>query len=705
MKKTGDPKTDLNNLAEQACKHTEPSVITLIALVALYLLVYSGLTWAAHSENVIMIRNNPLPVSAFAGVFSSLSNILIIIMVVIFRKKGFAIALVLLVLQFPSLLQGIFIAHNPTSIPGFFSYMFSVLAVIFINYRNIQIDGYQTGEIRNLIERQQFSQQMFEQTAAALVNAIDAKDTYSHGHSLRVAEYSERIARKLGKSDEECYQIYYSALLHDVGKIGIEDNIINKNGKLTKEEYEVIKQHPVMGYQILSTIKQFPYLHIGAHYHHERYDGKGYPDGLKGEDIPEIARIISVADAYDAMSSNRSYRSAIPQQLVREEIVKGAGTQFDPRIAIIMQQLIDVDTEYRMKEWIAERERNVSNDLNCKEMRGVYSDGYLVTSNPTRIHLKYRPAGGSAGVDRLPVMVLFDSLDGRVYTEETLAENMNYFEYGEVWFDGHVTEKGIRKSLTQFFENDNADKIRSSGDGIDYDIEAVRVKDHVLLKIDNGLKTVAVTIALPDSTRYSYISFTGENCDISDLNIEVLKHAVGEDYITRIADEISYIDGPTGDMPNLQVDGHRSAYTDGIPLVDGLKISFHTMSLPIARLIWHCPYVILYRSSDGRVNGNGYHEYNAVRLDGENIDGSGGIENMTIVRRTDDFKGWDEWKNSNKEGFDCTITFGYKENEITLITENQGLYVMNTGMITDGGGNLFVSLTGDQCALTNIRVS
>ncbi len=138
--------------------------------------------------------------------------------------------------------------------------------------------------------------------------------------------------------------MYYAALLHDVGKIGIDESIINKKGRLTEEEYEVIKQHPVMGNQILSSINEYPYLSIGAHYHHERYDGKGYPDKLKGEDIPEIARIISVADAYDAMSSNRSYREAIPQQLVREEIIKGAGTQFDPEIAGIMQHLIDIDT-------------------------------------------------------------------------------------------------------------------------------------------------------------------------------------------------------------------------------------------------------------------------------------------------------------------------------------------------------------------------
>jgi len=191
---------------------------------------------------------------------------------------------------------------------------------------------------------------LFEKTATALVNAIDAKDEYTRGHSTRVAEYSRKIAEHSGKSPAECGEIYQIALLHDVGKIGIAESIINKKGKLTDEEYDAIKQHPVLGAQILESIDEYPNLVIGARHHHERYDGRGYPDGLKGKDIPEIARIISVADAYDAMTSERSYRKPFSQQRVREEIVMGAGTQFDPGFAEIMQHLIDLDTNYEMRE-------------------------------------------------------------------------------------------------------------------------------------------------------------------------------------------------------------------------------------------------------------------------------------------------------------------------------------------------------------------
>ncbi|MBP5604819.1 MAG: HD domain-containing protein, partial [Ruminiclostridium sp.] len=201
---------------------------------------------------------------------------------------------------------------------------------------NEKLKNFNENEINMLKDEQEHIQALFEQTAAALASAIDAKDKYTHGHSRRVAEYSRKIAEFVEKPPAECREIYYSALLHDVGKIGVPDTIINKEGRLTEEEFAAIKAHPTIGNQILSSISKSPYLSIGAHFHHERFDGNGYPQKLKGNDIPEIARIIAVADAYDAMTSKRSYRDPLPQQIVREEIVKGMDTQFDPEYAKIM---------------------------------------------------------------------------------------------------------------------------------------------------------------------------------------------------------------------------------------------------------------------------------------------------------------------------------------------------------------------------------
>ncbi|MBR5360319.1 MAG: response regulator, partial [Lachnospiraceae bacterium] len=162
----------------------------------------------------------------------------------------------------------------------------------------------------------------------ALAEAIDAKDTYTNGHSSRVAEYSKQIALRYGYPENRLDDIYMMGLLHDVGKIGVPNSIINKPDKLDDDEYEIIKSHPGMGARILKNITEMPSLAMGARWHHERYSGGGYPDDLKGEDIPEEARIIAVADAYDAMSSHRSYRDVLPQDKVRSEIEKGKGTQF-----------------------------------------------------------------------------------------------------------------------------------------------------------------------------------------------------------------------------------------------------------------------------------------------------------------------------------------------------------------------------------------
>lgn len=184
----------------------------------------------------------------------------------------------------------------------------------------------------------------------ALARTIDAKDRYTNGHSQRVANYSVEIAKRMGKSEKECANIYLAALMHDVGKIRVPEEVINKPGKLTEEEFEQIKLHPVTGFHILKDIYEEQQIATGAKYHHERYDGNGYPNGIEGENIPEIARIIGVADSYDAMASNRSYRKALPQEVVRSEIEKGKGTQFDPEIADIMLEMIDEDKDYLMKQ-------------------------------------------------------------------------------------------------------------------------------------------------------------------------------------------------------------------------------------------------------------------------------------------------------------------------------------------------------------------
>ena len=220
-----------------------------------------------------------------------------------------------------------------------------------------------------LRQQQKKLKEAYWQTVTALSEAVDAKDRYTSGHSRRVAEYSRVIAKRMGKSVLEQEMIYRAGLLHDVGKIRIPIDIINKPGKLTDEEYDLIKIHPVTGYHILKDISEHYDMATAAKYHHERYDGKGYPNGLQGENIPEMARILAVADSYDAMTSNRSYRKWLPQSVVRSEIEKGKGTQFAPDVADIMLQIIDEDKEYTLRQ-IERTEYKiliVGEDLECNQ--------------------------------------------------------------------------------------------------------------------------------------------------------------------------------------------------------------------------------------------------------------------------------------------------------------------------------------------------
>ena len=203
---------------------------------------------------------------------------------------------------------------------------------------------------RKTLENESLYKRLSLHIVETMAEAVDAKDTYTHGHSRRVAEYSKEIARRYGYTEKRCNDIYMMALLHDVGKIGVPDAVINKPGRLTEAEFALIKEHPAKGARILKNIKEMPELVIGVRWHHERYDGKGYPDGLSGKDIPEEARIIAVADAYDAMSSYRSYRNVLPQEKVRGEIHGGRGKQFDPTFADIMLAMMDEDIEYKMRE-------------------------------------------------------------------------------------------------------------------------------------------------------------------------------------------------------------------------------------------------------------------------------------------------------------------------------------------------------------------
>lgn len=194
---------------------------------------------------------------------------------------------------------------------------------------------------QKLMEKQAEQRYIINQSFITFANMIDAKDSYTKGHSQRVALYSREIARRMGMEEDEQERIFYIALLHDIGKIGVQDAILKKTAKLTYDEFNEVKEHTSMGGDILKGFNAIEGIEDGARYHHERYDGTGYMEGLSGKDIPIVARIIGVADAFDAMSSARCYRNALDKEKVISELLQNSGTQFDPEIVPHMMAMID----------------------------------------------------------------------------------------------------------------------------------------------------------------------------------------------------------------------------------------------------------------------------------------------------------------------------------------------------------------------------
>ncbi|MDY6787252.1 MAG: GAF domain-containing protein [candidate division WOR-3 bacterium] len=187
--------------------------------------------------------------------------------------------------------------------------------------------------------------ELTKQSISSIVTAVEKRDRYTRGHTERVTEYCLKIAEAMGFDSEKMHKLELAALLHDVGKIGISDNILLKKGALTDEEYDEIKKHPRKGIEIVGRIEQLSEIKEGILYHHERIDGRGYPAGLKGNEIPLTARIIAVADAYDAMTTNRPYRNSLSVEEAKRRLSESSGTQFDPRIVEIMLLILEKESD------------------------------------------------------------------------------------------------------------------------------------------------------------------------------------------------------------------------------------------------------------------------------------------------------------------------------------------------------------------------
>ena len=227
--------------------------------------------------------------------------------------------------------------------------------------------------LKNYRERQKNDVRIILQSMNTFISFIDAKDPYTRGHSKRVAMYAAEIAKRMRLTEDEVQNVYYAGLLHDAGKISVPDAVLNKPGKLTDEERKLIQDHTVAGGKMLKQLSSLHGIRETALYHHERFDGDGYPEGLKGETIPLYARIVGVADSYDAMSSNRVYRRHLNKDEIIEEIQKGSGTQFDPNIVPYMVDMINDGYVNVVKMETAESDTGRSDfHITEDEIPGVY---------------------------------------------------------------------------------------------------------------------------------------------------------------------------------------------------------------------------------------------------------------------------------------------------------------------------------------------
>ena len=211
-------------------------------------------------------------------------------------------------------------------------------------------------------------------------------------------------------------------------------------------------------------------------------------------------------------------------------------------------------------------------------------------------------------------------------------------------------------------------------------------------------------IALPENSKYAYVGITGEYCEINNISVEKTDEKFTEKDFIRIASAANYINRLEGDLPNIQIDRFRSASTKGVLIHDGLNVEFHTMSLPSANFVWNCPFVIIYSSDDGEIDGKNYLEYAMVQMNGEAKSDSTISNNDVVVKNTREFKGWDKWKEKNKEGMECHISFRISGNTLHMAASNTDFKILNTTAFLGMPEKLYFALTGDVCAITDIRI-
>ena len=496
-------------------------------------------------------------------------------------------------------------------------------------------------EIQNVQSVQDRVRKVFDRTILGVVSELEERDELDKGNAALSAEYSQKIAQMCERDEEFSQKVYYATLFKSIGLPGVMNKVVD----------------------------------------------------IKEDEARDIQRISDVACDYVHMTTNGEDRNAVPDYLAREYFVREAGEKYDLAFANLMTKIIDAQDK--------DGEGGDSFEgiqISCGQYRDHVSKGIEINEKEKRIRFECVNGFVSQEISGAPSIVLFDSIDGHIHNDEKTIQRYDYLEYGELWFDGHFVSSAARK--VKPIRNDQKEQTEASS----YEIVAVRFEDHIMIELTGPEYSNEMIIALPDKTRSSYIGLTGESCEISDIDIETSDEGISADHIPRIVSETSYIDSLESDMKNVQIDRFRSDATEGIELIGHIRILFHSMSLPTANMIWHCPSAVLYYSKDGSVFGPEYREYDLIKLNGEEDGDKEYVTNRFKMKRKEDFPGWTAWKEKNKEGLDYEIYVEKKGNRIIFRTENLGIEIENTTTILDDPDKMYVALTGDQVALTDIRI-
>jgi len=323
----------------------------------------------------------------------------------------------------------------------------------------IELDELTRNLERKVVQKTQQVEQLSFEIIATIASMIEAKDSYTKGHSIRVAEYSAALATELGWKEETIKNLRYIALLHDIGKVGIPDRVLNKPGKLTETEFNIIKSHATIGGDILKDIETISDVDSGARYHHERFDGRGYPSGLSGLNIPKVARIISIADAYDAMNSKRVYRDALPPEIIRYELEHGKGTQFDPLYLDAFIELLDAGKLYIPPEVEEEKEKTITGEgsqLIQQIMRSIEEEAKKSGDTDYLTGLYGRKSGEiriSQAMQEMSGCLAFIDLDNLKKTNDTmghLAGDYALMTLGEILLENNRNAIAMRLGGDEF---------------------------------------------------------------------------------------------------------------------------------------------------------------------------------------------------------------------------------------------------------------